>query len=67
MAKSNGGDSLEEIGQILSRIGKLGSFAARRTAAARDLRLEVKGVGPLKFPLSQQQSRQLVAVGRPAR
>ena len=40
------------IGQLLANVVPAGAFAARRTAGADDLKLEVKGVGTLRFPLS---------------
>ncbi len=55
------------IGQLLANVGPAGAFAARRTARADDLKLEIKGVGPLRFPLSAAQARKLRAIARPAR
>ena len=57
----------EQIGDLLTGTGTTGSFAARRTAAADTLRLEVKGVGPLRFPISASQARKLCQAARPAR
>src|ERR1039458_10245448 len=43
------------------------AFSAARTAPTSDLHLEVRGVGPIKVPVSQAQARQLCLLGRPAR
>ncbi len=43
------------------------AFSAARTAPTADLHLEVRGVGPIKLPVSQAQARQLCLLGRPAR
>ncbi len=59
--------TLEQIGELLGEIGARDSFTARRTAAADDLHLEVKGVGRLRFPISRTQARKLCAIARPAR
>ena len=58
--------STETIARYLKQVRGSGRFAARRTAPADDLSIEVDGVGPLRFPLSSKQARALVAVGRPA-
>lgn len=42
-------------------------FSASRTAPGGDLRLEVRGVGPIELPVSEAQARPLCQVGRPAR
>lgn len=44
-----------------------GSFAARRTAGAEDLKLSIEGIGPLQFPIAATTARQLQAVSQPAR
>jgi len=59
--------ALEAITDILAEMGKSGAFSARRTAGAQDLRLEVEGVGRLRFPISRAQARRLCEVARPAR
>ncbi|HEX9699353.1 MAG TPA: 2OG-Fe(II) oxygenase [Acidobacteriota bacterium] len=56
----------EQIGRLLGEIGT-GSFTARRTAAADDLVLAVKGVGPLRFPIPREQALLLLRSARPAR
>src|SRR5947199_7214176 len=55
-----------KIVSLLAAIGG-GSFAARRTAAADDLVLAVKGVGPVNFPIARRQAEMLVSSARPAR
>lgn len=57
----------QQLGKLLSELDTPGSFTARRTAAGDDLRLEVKGLGPIRFPVSRTQARQLCRVARPAR
>lgn len=44
-----------------------GAFSARRTARPDDLRLEVRGVGPIALPVSTRQAKELCLTGRPAR
>jgi hypothetical protein len=48
---------LTDIAALLQQIEAAGSFATRRTGAALDLLLEVKGVGPIRFPVSNSASR----------
>jgi hypothetical protein len=43
------------------------AFSAARTAPTAGLQLEVRGVGPIRLPVSQAQARQLCLLGRPAR
>lgn len=59
--------TLEQIAELLSEVGAPGTFTARRTAAAEDLHLEVKGLGQLRFPISRAQALRLCAIARPAR
>jgi hypothetical protein len=56
-----------ELSETLAQIKRPGSFAAQRKVTARDLRLEVSGVGPIRFPISKAKARELCAVARPAR
>jgi hypothetical protein len=58
---------LTHISDLLARIGTPGSFALRRTAPAGDLKLEVRGVGRIRFPITAAAARKLCAVARPAR
>lgn len=56
--------------RLAARLGDVtgtGSFSARRTAPTDDLHLEVRGVGPVRLPVSPAQARQLCRVARPAR
>ena len=59
--------SIARIGELLSRVGAPGTFSSRRTAAADDLHLEVKGLGRLRFPISRTQAQRLCRMARPAR
>ncbi len=52
---------------LLSDVGSAGASSARRTARPDDLRLEVREVGPISFPVPVRQAKQLCLVGRPAR
>ena len=57
---------LDEIGAALARIEDKGSFATRSNCPSDDLRLEVGGVGPIRFPVSATSARKLCKVARPA-
>jgi len=59
--------TLHDIAELLTNIKASGSFAARRTASADDLHLEVKGVGGITWPISTATARRLCATARPAR
>jgi hypothetical protein len=61
------GSPLFEISRQLARIAGAGKFATRRTAAANDLDLEVRGVGRIRFPITPGSARKLCAIARPAR
>lgn len=50
---------LDETTRLLAQVETPGVFATRRTAPAGDLRLEVKGVGPLRLPISAAKAREL--------
>ncbi len=43
------------------------SFSAKRATKPDDLRLEVRGVGPVEVPVSASQAQQLCGLARPAR
>ncbi|HVM02407.1 MAG TPA: 2OG-Fe(II) oxygenase [Acidimicrobiales bacterium] len=58
---------LERLATLLGGVSAPGSFSAQRKAPVGDLRLEVRGVGPLTLPVPDEQARQLGAIGRPAR
>jgi hypothetical protein len=58
--------ALDQIGDILKGIGAPTIFAARRTATADDMRLEIKGLGRLDFPISPTMAKRLCGIARPA-
>ena len=58
---------LDTITRLLRSIEGRGSFASRETTAARDLRLEVNGVGAIRLPVSAKLARGLCRIARPAR
>ena len=57
----------DRLAVLLAGASEPVAFSASRTAAAGGLQLEVRGVGPIKLPVSQAQARQLCLLGRPAR
>jgi hypothetical protein len=57
--------SRDAIAELLSAVKGRGSFAARRTTPSGDLHLEVKGVGPLKFPISRADAQRLRGIAPP--
>jgi hypothetical protein len=56
----------ERIGEVLAGIER-GNAVARHATDASDLRIDVRGVGPLRLPVSSRQAKQLCSVARPAR
>lgn len=54
---------MDLVGEVEVR----GSFSARATMQPEEMSLEVRGVGPVRLPVSAQQAKQLIAVARPAR
>jgi len=58
---------LQDVRELLASIKTPGTFATRRTSAAADLRLEVKGVGRIMWPIASTRARRLCAIARPAR
>src|SRR5512138_245826 len=58
---------LEMIEEQLTLMSASGSFATRRSAPTKDLHLEVRGVGPIRMPISAATARKLCTVARPAR
>ena len=58
---------IPDIGELLERTSHSGSFSAKILTPTDDLRLEVRGVGELMFPVSPRQAEQLCNVARPAR
>jgi hypothetical protein len=59
--------SRDRLAVLLAGATEQEAFSASRIAPTSDLRLEVRGVGPIKLPVSQAQARQLCLLGRPAR
>lgn len=57
----------ERLARLLGGATARGSFAARMTAPADALRLEVEGLGPVAFPLRAPRTKKLIEVARPAR
>jgi len=57
----------EDLTRLLVQINAPGSFATRRTAPCTDLRLDVKGVGRLKLPITPSTALKLCAAGLLAR
>ena len=58
--------TLDRIGTLLAGLGGPTAFASKRTALTEDLHLEVKGVGPVRLPVSRAQAERLCSVARPA-
>ena len=54
------------ITDLLAQIEASGTFATRLRAPASDLDVEVKGVGPLKFPIIARLAQKLRNVARPS-
>ncbi|MCU4183391.1 2OG-Fe(II) oxygenase [Acidiferrimicrobium sp. IK] len=57
----------DRLAGLLAGITASGAFSAARTAPARDLHLEVRGIGPIGLPVTQAQARELCLISRPAR
>lgn len=53
--------------ELLDDVARRGSFSTSCTAPVDDLHIEVRGVGPLVFPVPEEQARRLCEIGRPAR
>lgn len=58
---------LQRIAHHLSRFEAPGHFTTKRTRPTDDLRIEVKGVGRLRWPVPRTQAKKLCEIGRPAR
>lgn len=56
----------DELAQRLGRSARPGTFASKRVVPAEHLRIEVGGVGRVRFPVSERQAEALCAVGTPA-
>jgi hypothetical protein len=57
---------LHDIAEILNAIERPGTFAAKRSCPADDLRIEVKGVGPIRLPVSARTAARLRSVAQRA-
>ncbi len=57
----------QRLAVALGELDMPGSFSARKAAPADDLNVEVRGVGALRFPVPDEQARQLCEIARPAR
>lgn len=55
------------LAALLAGVGEEGSPSASATAPTDGLRLEVRGLGPIRLPLSEAQAKKLCKLGRPAR
>ena len=58
--------TIEDVENVLSEITPQGRFAIRQRCPSDDLHLEVKGVGPIQFPILPRVAKQLISVARPA-
>jgi hypothetical protein len=58
---------LDQITRLLAATTASGSFATRRLGDAEDLRIDVKGVGPIPLPVPEPIARRLCEVAQPAR
>lgn len=59
--------TLDEIARLLGRIDTGGRFATRATRSAKDLHLEVEGIGRVSLPVTPATARKLCRVAQPAR
>lgn len=57
---------IDQVQAALDAIHMEGTFAARLRCPAKDLAIEVSGVGALRFPLAAATARKLSSVARPA-
>lgn len=57
---------IHRVQAALDAIQTEGTFAARLRCPAEDLAIEVKGVGPLRLPLSAAAARKLSSLAQPA-
>lgn len=57
----------DDLAAVLAAAASPAAFSATRSAPATDLQIVVRGVGPIRLPVSQAQARQLCKVARPAR
>ncbi len=57
----------DRFASLLGEAVAPGAFSARRAARPDDLRLQVRGVGPIALPVSIRQAKELCLMGQPAR
>jgi hypothetical protein len=57
---------LDQVTAALTAMKPAGAFAAEFTTGSGDLHLEVKGVGPIRFPISAATAKKLCKIARPA-
>lgn len=57
----------DHLAALLAGAASPAAFSASRSVPTSDLQIEVRGVGPIRLPVSQAQARQLCQVARPAR
>ena len=57
---------LDRIQTALAAIKAEGTFATALVCGSEDLKIEVKGVGPIRFPVSAAMAAKLCAAARPA-
>jgi hypothetical protein len=60
-------EARQRLAGLLGEMDAPGSFSAREVAPPDNLNIEVRGVGPLRFPVPDEQARALCEIGRPAR
>ncbi len=61
------GIAREELADMLRGLRSGGSFATRRTAPVNDLTIEVRGLGPLRLPVTAAQAKELRLLAHPAK
>ncbi|MBA2655297.1 MAG: 2OG-Fe(II) oxygenase [Gammaproteobacteria bacterium] len=59
--------TMKDIITALKEIKDQGSFCGKRTTSFDDLQLEIKELGPLKFPLSDRSVKSLIKHAKPAK
>lgn len=59
-------EARERLAGVLSQVEGGGTFSSQRSVRPDDLRLDVRGVGRLEFPVSAAQAKKLCRIARPA-
>jgi len=57
----------EKIEAVMENIKESGNFFAKTTIPQKNIKVEVAGIGELKFPLSVRKINQLIKLARPAK